>query len=245
MDNEINSTLVTGLESLTTNEVPKTLTLQLNPFSDGLKSKINKSLESGKSQQFWNLATSLRDQWEDCRKKAADFRTSRDLLAQTLCEIRTLLAPEGLFANLLDEAGVKRRTAYDMIADHTRVRDLPEVVRKEAARQHVDLTANRLASKIASMGERLRAARTREDAAPLISELKAQKRKSPIQEALLPSIRDGRRTTIIAQARAFLEPVSSDPIALRSQVQALLDEIVSAFGLTVTVSEGTEGKETA
>jgi hypothetical protein len=230
-----NPSRTNGSEFLPTNEAAT--------FSTDLKSKINNHLSPERLEEFWTLADSLRDQWGDCKGKAAAFKASRDKLAMTLCEIRTLLAPQGLFNKLLDETGMKRRTAYDMMEDYGRVRNLPEAVRKEAAKQHLDLTAKRLAPKLESIKEKLQAARTQELAAPLVSELKEHKRKSSSREIQLPEVREIRRKAVVAQARAFLEGLKMPQTEFRLQMHGLLYDIISGFGFTLILSESTNKTE--
>lgn len=227
----------TGFESPAADEVAEVSNPTRDPFTTSLKSEISRHLRPEQCEKLWTLAFSLHEQWSDCKGKAIAFKASRDRVAKTLCEIRTLLAAQGLFNKVLDQAGIKRRTAYDMIVDYGRVCDLPEAVREEAARQHVDLTAKRFESKIESMKEGLQAAATSEMAGPLIAELKAQKRKSAARDTRLPEIRATRRKTLVAQTKAFLESFKADHVDFRMQTEALLNEIVSEFGFAVTVSE--------
>jgi predicted nucleic acid-binding Zn-ribbon protein len=109
-------------------------------------------------------------------------------------------------------------------------------VKKEAERQHVDLTAKRLSQHIKEMKPQLEKATTAETAKSLLGELQKHKRKSPARETTLPEVRNNQRKLALSQAWAFLAPLKDDP-EFRRETEAFIREIVAKFGLIAVLSQ--------
>ena len=88
----------------------------------------------------------MQSSWKVYVSKDNALRQSRADLAAALIETRKLLKDAGkkrLFHHFLAAKGIPKSTAYDLIKDYERAATAPEVLKKAAEVEGVDLTAQR------------------------------------------------------------------------------------------------------
>jgi hypothetical protein len=93
----------------------------------------------------------VQSNWKSYLNKDTAFRQSRSDLAAALVEARKLLDEAGkkqLFHRFLEARGIPRSTAYDLIKDYERAAAAPEVLKKAAEQEGLDLTAKRHADQL-------------------------------------------------------------------------------------------------
>lgn len=197
-----------------------------------------KGLDAPKRTKLQKLCEKLREQWDDSEAKTTALRQSRDQLAGTLYEIRTLLVKDGLFSKLLDAYGIPRQTAYDLIDDHERIvaLELTPAARRAAESAHLDLTAKRLASVLERFQPKLKAADTTEKANKVVTSIiAAGKRRSKPKIYNIAEHREVRYDILVRSARAFFQSLAKDKADLTSKLQDFVNKIVP--GATVTLPQ--------
>jgi hypothetical protein len=88
----------------------------------------------------------VQSNWKSFLSKGNALRQSRSGLAAALVSARKLLEEAGkkkLFHSFLKAKGIPKSTAYDLIKDYERAASAPEVLKKAAEIEGVDLTAQR------------------------------------------------------------------------------------------------------
>ena len=145
---------------------------------------IQKQPGDGHQIQERELLIQLDAAWRDYRATEGEYRASRVELGRILSELQALLARtgrNGRFATYLREKGIAKSTAYDLLEDYGRLRglDLPKIVVEVACEENIDLSAKRLDSAVRKLAPKLKAVTTRDQAKPLLDEVrKAGKRRS-------------------------------------------------------------------
>jgi hypothetical protein len=107
-----------------------------------ITSELPEDLRSKAKEVF----DAVQSNWKAYLNKDNAFRQSRSDLAAALIEARGLLEEAGkkrLFYHFLAAKRIPKSTAYDLIKDYERAANAPEVLKKAAEMEGVDLTAQR------------------------------------------------------------------------------------------------------
>lgn len=196
--------------------------------------ELKASIDCTKQEKLQTLLDQLQEQWTDHEAKRAALRQSRDRVANSLYEIRTLLKTDRLFCRVLEAYGIPRQTAYDYFADHERLLKyaLPKIVMEVAAEEGIDLTPKRLAPTVEKYKKELSDAKTKEEAREMLRVIKNDSRRKATKKTLTPKERED---ALFACAEGLYRDVK--PEIREKELQHMLGRLLAFFSVPATAEK--------